>query len=207
MIFIYHSAPRALYRRSKPKDTTMLRLIIPAAVLSISLLPSAPVLAQDGGEKVNQLIIYGDDQCPQSSETEITVCARKEEAERYRIPEPLRESQSPENQAWNSRVLAYETVGKTGTLSCSPVGAGGSLGCTNKLINNAFAEKRGASDVRFAQLIAEERARRLSTIDSDAAETQARVESLERQYEERRKREEDGVAQPLPIPPAPAAKP
>jgi hypothetical protein len=31
-------------------------------------------------------------------------------------------------------------------------------------------------------LIADERAKRLSTIDSDAAETQASVEQLERQY-------------------------
>ncbi len=180
----------------------MPRLIFATASLAAGLALSAPAQAQSAGERINQLIIYGDDQCPAAAEGEITVCARKEEQERYRIPAPLRESQSPENEAWNNRVLAYETVGRTGTLSCSPVGAGGSLGCTQGLVDAAFAEKRGAPDVRFAQLIETERARRLSTVDVEAAETQARVEVLERQYEERRKREEGGApeAPPAPLP-------
>lgn len=149
-----------------------------------------PAMAQDTGERVNQLIIYGDDPCPQSSGDEITVCARKDESERYRIPEPLRSVTSPQNDAWNNKVMAYETVGAFGTRSCSPVGAGGSLGCTQKLIDNAYAEKREGTDVKFGQLIADERARRLSTIDAEAEETQKRVEEVERQYEERRRAEE-----------------
>lgn len=168
------------------------------SITAASLLPvlfafAAPASAQDtGGEKVNQLIVYGDDPCPQSSGDEITVCARKDESERYRIPEPLRGSASPQNDAWNNKVLAYETVGKTGIQSCSPVGAGGSLGCTQKLIDNAYAEKREGSDVKFAELIAAERAKRLATIDAEAAETQKRVEEVEKQYEERQRAGEAG---------------
>ena len=175
----------------------MSRPVLIAAAVSFAVaglaLSSAPATAQEAGERVNQLIIYGDDPCPSSADAEITVCARKEEAERYRIPEPLRESLTPQNDAWNNRVIAYERVGKFGTLSCSPTGAGGHLGCTQKLIDDAYAEKRGASEVRFSELIAEERARRLSTIDADAAETQQRVEEIERQMEERARKEAEAA--------------
>lgn len=176
----------------------MKRLILTAATLGSLMALSVPAQAQSADEKVNQLIIYGDDVCPAPRDGEITVCARKNEAERYRIPAPLRESSSPSNEAWNNKVLAYESIGKTGTMSCSPVGPGGSTGCTEKLIKAAYLEKAQSSDVRFTQLIADERARRLSTIDADAADTQARVETIERQYDERRKREEDAEALPAP---------
>ena len=86
----------------------------------------APALAQDeAGDKVNMVIIYGDDECPQPVDGEITVCARKAENERYRIPENLRLSESPQNVAWTERVDRYEMVGRFGTLSCDPAGAGG----------------------------------------------------------------------------------
>jgi len=169
--------------------------IVAFAFVSAATLGVAPVSAQDAGERVNQLIIYGDDPCPQSAEGEITVCARKDESERYRIPEPLRAAPTITNEAWNNRVLAYETVGMGGTLSCSPVGPGGSTGCTQKLIDAAFAEKRSSSEVRFGQLIAEEREKRLSTIDTDAADTQKRVEEIEKQYQERDRAAQDATNQ------------
>jgi hypothetical protein len=166
----------------------MLRLshaLIPLALLA------APALAQGADEKVNQLIVYGDDACPQSSGDEITVCARKAESERYRIPEALRETFSPQNDAWNNRVLAYETVSRFGTNSCSPVGAGGFTGCVGKLIKTAYAEKAQDPNIRFSQLIAEERARRMASIDQDAAEMQARVEQAEREYEIKQRAQQD----------------
>ncbi|MET0587343.1 MAG: hypothetical protein ABWZ75_02375 [Novosphingobium sp.] len=166
---------------------------------------SAPVMAQDAGEKVNQIIVFGDDPCPVAAEGEITVCARKDESERFRIPEPLRETPSVRNDAWSNRVVAYETVGSAGTLSCSPVGAGGSTGCTQKLIDAAFAERRGASDVRFSQLIQEEREKRLATIDAEAADTQKRVEEIEKQYDERERARQDAQGGTAPAATAPAA--
>ena len=162
-------------------------------MIATALIPLAfaamPAFAQDApGEKVNQLIVYGDDPCPASTDGEITVCARKAESERFRIPAPLRESGDlQKNEAWNNKVIAYETVGSFGTRSCSPVGPGGSLGCTERLINNAFAEKRESSDVRFSELIQAEREKRLATIDADAAATQGRVEQAEREYEARQR--------------------
>jgi hypothetical protein len=156
--------------------------------LGAALPLSAPALAQGAAEpKVNQLIVYGDDKCPESASDEIVVCARKAESERYRIPAVLRESRSPQNEAWNNKVLAYETVGRGGTQSCSPVGPGGWTGCASQLINTAYAEKRTADDVKMGELIAAERAKRLSTLDADAAETQKRVEQAEKDYEARQK--------------------
>ncbi len=171
----------------------MPRLILAAsALIPAALLFGAPAMAQGEGEKVNQLIVYGNDPCPPSTDDEITVCARKGEGERYRIPEPLRESNtSVQNDAWSNRVIAYETVGATGTLSCSPVGAGGFTGCMGKFIDTAYAEKEADPNVRFSELIAAERARRLSTIDADAAATQSRVEEIERQYDARERVQQD----------------
>lgn len=173
----------------------MARLLATAAALAALstglTLAAMPAAAQDeDGERVNQVIVYGDDPCPASTGNEITVCARKPEGERYRIPAPLRGVDSPKSEAWTNRVEAYETVGAFGTLSCSPVGPGGSLGCTQQLIDRAYAEKENASDVRFSELIAAERQKRLSRIDEEAAEHQARVEAAEKAYLEQQQRQQ-----------------
>lgn len=163
-------------------------ILAPLASAALFVAPAAAQVAPE--PKVNQLIVFGEDACPQSTDDTITVCARKNEGERYRIPELLREHSSPQNEAWNNKVLAYETVGRTGTMSCSPVGAGGWTGCSGKLIKQAYAEKGINPGIKFSQMIAAERTKRLETIDQDAAETQARVEALELQMEARRKAEE-----------------
>ena len=156
-----------------------------AAGLSVSAV-AGPAAAQESEESINQLIIYGDDPCPVSTSDQITVCARKDEGERYRIPEILRQSESPENDAWNNRVLAYEAVLDSGTLSCSPAGGGGWTGCTRKMIDQAYAEKGSDASLRFGELIAEERAKRLALIDADAEAQQQEVEAAEREYFERK---------------------
>ncbi|MXO65697.1 hypothetical protein [Altericroceibacterium endophyticum] len=174
----------------------MKRLIIIAGALASSAMAPMPAAAQDEpGEKVNQLIIYGEDKCPQSPPGEITVCARMDESERYRIPETLRESDDPANESWTSRVQAYETIGDFGALSCTPSGAGGDLGCTQKLIDTAYAERKESSNIRFSELIQQAREERLSTIDEEAAETQARVEEIEREYDARQRREAEAAEQ------------
>lgn len=170
------------------------RLIVACALASATFLGAGSASAQSAGERVNQLIVFGDDPCPPSTEGEITVCARKDESERFRIPEPLRETPSVQHEAWSNRVLAYETVGAKGTMSCSPVGPGGSTGCTQQLINAAFAERESSSEVRFSQLIEAEREKRLSTIDEEAAATQKRVEEIERQYQERERAAQEAAA-------------
>ena len=162
---------------------------------------AAPASAQDEAaaadenlDDVNFVIIYGEDQCPPSQDGEIVVCRRFDEDERFRIPENLRESSDPANQAWSERVKSFETVGAFGVLSCTPAGGGGWTGCTQQLIDAAYAERRGGQNVRATQLIEEARAERLSSIDVEAAAEQARVEVLEKEYEARLEAERDARA-------------
>ena len=179
----------------------MKRLFSLVAATAIGLSP-APVLAQDAaGDRVNTVIIYGDDACPASADGEIVVCARMDEGERYRIPEALRQSSDPANEAWANRVKSFEAVGDFGPLSCSTIGAGSELGCTAQFIEAAYAEKRSGPGVRAGELIAAARGERLATIDAEAADTQARVEVLEREFMERARQEEAGEVAP------PAANP
>jgi len=103
-------------------------------------LPVAPALAQN--TKVSEIIVYGTDPCPRSTDDEIVVCARKPETERFRIPEALRQGGSLQSrQAWAARAKQFETVGRTGVNSCSPVGPGGWTGCTEQVINQAFNDR------------------------------------------------------------------
>ena len=146
----------------------------------------------DAGDRVNMVIVYGEDPCPPAVDGEIVVCAVVDESERYRIPESLRYSDDPANTAWAQRVEAFKFVGDFGAMSCSPTGAMGFTGCTQKMIDAAYEAREGGSAARFSQLIAEARAERLSTIDEDAAAEQARVEMIEREYMERLERERAG---------------
>ena len=75
------------------------------------------------------------------------VCARRPEAERYRIPEKLRPSGTrQQTQAWANKAKVLETVGNTGTNSCSPVGPGGFTGCLTQVIKEARQESREQSE-------------------------------------------------------------
>ena len=172
----------------------MIKSLSATAVLGTSLLAS-PALAQTpvdtGDESYNMVIVYGDDECPQGADGTIVVCARQAESERYRIPESMRFTDGPGTQSWAERVERLEMVGSFGTLSCSPAGAGGVTGCTQQMIAAAYADKENARSVRFSEIIAAQRAERLSTIDEDAERTQAEVEMIEREYMERLEGERD----------------
>ena len=176
----------------------MKRFTIAASALAAATFTIAsPAAAQDeAGDKVSQVIIYGDDACPPSTDNEIVVCARLDEEERFRIPKPLRGNPSaPENQAWTERVKEFQYVGATGTESCSPVGPGGFTGCTTRLIDKAYAEREASPEMRFGQLIEEARAERLAKIDEEAAAVQARRDAIDADLDKReRERAEDEEA-------------
>lgn len=184
----------------------MLRLAFTLATAALAV--AHPLAAQDAaGDKVRMVIVYGEDAAPTPQGDEIVVVARMPEADRFRIPEGLRYSENPVNDAWINRVEKLEFVGASGTLSCSAVGAGGSTGCTQEMIRNAYADKKASPSVRFGQLIAAARAERLSTIDQSSAEEQARVEAIEKEYMARLQQEREAevpAGQPaLPTPPVP----
>ena len=82
--------------------------------------PAAPVAGPQDTETLKQVIVYGDDPCPQSTGDEIVVCARMPDNERYRIPPELRtDPNSPAVQSWVNRARTLEYVGLSGTDSCS----------------------------------------------------------------------------------------
>lgn len=119
--------------------------------------------------RVNQVIVYGDDPCPPStSNDEIVVCARLPDQDRYRIPENLRDDPNdPVNQSWANRAIELSYVGRTGTESCSTVGAGGFTGCFNQLVRNARAERAGRDEINWNRLIQEAREERLRRIEEE----------------------------------------
>lgn len=125
----------------------MTKLLIPfaaAAGLNALAIAMAPASAQAGNEvQIAEIIVYGDDPCPRSTDSEVVVCARKPESERYRIPERFREIGPREN--WTARAKSFEYVGQTGIMSCSAVGPGGQTGCLQNMIDRAKAEAREAA--------------------------------------------------------------
>ena len=150
---------------------------------------AAPATTQVAGPadvRVNQLIIYGDDPCPESTDpNEITVCARLPDSDRYRVPPSLRDNpNAPANNSWANRATELSYVGRTGTDSCSTVGGGGFTGCFNQIVNQARAERRAAgNDINFTRMIEEARARRDQRIQeqAQAAEEEAQRQDAARQ--------------------------
>jgi hypothetical protein len=179
-------------------------------MLSVQASAQDAPAAKPGDEKINQLIIYGDDKCPESVGDEIVVCARMGEADRYRIPTNLRDNPNdPRNQAMSERIKSYEYVAASGTMSCSPSGAGGFTGCGFREIDRAYAEKAQDPGITFGRLIAAERAKRMAGIDAEAAEVEARVVEFEKGRAEREaklqaeldaKEAANAEAEPLPQP-------
>ena len=122
----------------------MSKLILPfaatAALTGGLAMLAAPAPAQDAN-RISEIIVYGSDPCPRSTDDEVVVCARKPESERYRIPERFRTGGPRQTrEAWANRARALETVGATGINSCSPVGPAGFTGCLTQVINQARAE-------------------------------------------------------------------
>ena len=107
-----------------------------AAALSgaLAAYPTAAV-AQAGQGTV---IIYRNDPCPRES-----ICVRAPESQRYRIPDQLRPSGTPQQrESWARKSKVLTTVGDVGVNSCSAVGPGGQTGCLIQSINQAKSQAR-----------------------------------------------------------------
>ena len=166
-----------------------MKIFAKASLVITALFIAVPSFAQDAAqdEKINQVIVYGNDQCPEDKNSEvITVCARLAEKERYRIPKSLRDDPTDiRKESFTNKVIAYEHVSASGTMSCSPTGAGGFTGCGLGEINNAYAEKKSDPGINFGRLIAAERKKRLAGIDAEAAEVEERVKQFEKERAEK----------------------
>jgi hypothetical protein len=106
----------------------------------------APANAQ-AQPNVAEIIVYGDDPCPRSTDDQVVVCARRPETERYRIAPNMRQSGTTQQmQSWGVRSKNLETVGATGINSCSPVGPMGYTGCLERVIKEARGERKQQAD-------------------------------------------------------------
>lgn len=107
---------------------------------SFAALPS-PAAAQAGNQL--EVVVYGSDPCPRSTESQIVVCRHLPESQRYRLPP----SQNPQGtrqqrQSWAKKSQQLMKVGNTGTMQCSPVGPGGYTGCLTQEINQSKQDAR-----------------------------------------------------------------
>lgn len=119
-------------------------LLAAAALAAPAVVPTAPAQAQ-GNDAV--LIVFGNDPCPRD-----TICVRKSENERYRIPEDLRRIKpSPESRSWAERARSMEYVGASGINSCTPSGAGGWTGCYQQMLRKAREERKAQQNGEIPQ--------------------------------------------------------
>jgi hypothetical protein len=133
----------------KDSGSNMKRLLIGAAITAATAAGLAgvpgPAVAQQ--QNIAEIIVYGNDPCPRSTDDQVVVCARRPEAERYRIPPKLRPSGTrQETQSWAANSKVLETVGSTGPNTCSPVGPGGYTGCEVQVINEWRQQRRQSAE-------------------------------------------------------------
>lgn len=116
-------------------------LAIGCAALAAAASPAFAQEEEPSAERLRQVIVYGTDPCPPSLGEEVVVCARRPETERYRVPEPLRDT-GAKGESWTARARQLEYVGETGIQSCSTVGPGGQTGCLEELLRRWREERR-----------------------------------------------------------------
>jgi hypothetical protein len=96
-------------------------------------------------ERISFLVAFGEEKCREPVGDEIVVCANVPENERYRIPVALRKKERVvTDRSWSSAVETLDSFARDlRPNSCSVNGSGGFTGCTQKLLQQWFAERRG----------------------------------------------------------------
>jgi hypothetical protein len=127
------------------KFTTLLSAAGAMAAGAILTLP-ASAAAQSAPTNA-EVIVYGNDPCPRSTDDKIVVCTHRPEAERYRIPPKMRPSGTPQQtEAWAVRSKNLKDAGKTGIGSCSAVGPAGYTGCLVQQVQEAKGERKQTAE-------------------------------------------------------------
>lgn len=126
----------------------MLKLALSATAagalgVTIAALPS---VASAQSTPRGEVIVYGTDPCPRSTDDNVVVCVRRKEEERYRIPQAYRETGTrQQNQSWAVQSQAMRSIGATGAMSCSAVGPGGHTGCVLQK-NEEWAQEKAEAE-------------------------------------------------------------
>lgn len=121
-------------------------------ILASALIGSTNVVAEDEvvptasemPERISFLVAFGDEKCREPEGDEIVVCATVPENERYRIPLALRKKERVvTDRSWASAVETLDSfAADLRPNSCSVNGTGGFTGCTQKMLQQWFAERR-----------------------------------------------------------------
>lgn len=118
-------------------------LAVAAVTGGLTGLPE-PAFAQQG--TAAEVVVYGNDPCPRSTDDQVVVCSRRPETERYRLPKNQQlQGTRQQRQSWAKKSQQLMTVGNTGTGSCSAVGPGGREGCLTQQIQQ---EKQAAREAQ-----------------------------------------------------------
>jgi hypothetical protein len=124
-------------------------ILVTTALLLVTAAPAsadAELSAQGSPpERISFLVTFGDDKCPEAT----VVCAPAPESDRYRIPKDLRKDEEAAisgGSSWTSAVESLDGYSRANLPnSCSVNGSNGFTGCTQKLLQQWFAERRGTA--------------------------------------------------------------
>ncbi len=129
-------------------------LTMKAVLFAVALVFTPAAFAQDDPpppdpsempERISFLVAFGEEKCREPVGDEIVVCANVPENERYRIPVELRKKeQVVTDRSWSSALETLDSFARDlRPNSCSVNGSGGFTGCTQKILQQWFAERRG----------------------------------------------------------------
>lgn len=128
----------------------IIALFVPIGLLCSPLLAAngkyGDAQASSPPERISFLVTFGSEKCPEAEGDEIVVCAAQPESERYRVPKPLRETEGApvRGGSWTSAVESLDGYARAVLPnSCSVNGSNGFTGCTQKALQQWFAERRG----------------------------------------------------------------
>ena len=121
--------------RSLAIDQFSARAALASVVIGLQLL-AVPAQAEETapaaseGERWSILVTYGEDDCPDSTNGEIVVCANRPEEERAHAT------------SWTAQFQNHEEEARLGRPnSCSTVGTNGFTGCQAAMLRQWFAER------------------------------------------------------------------
>ena len=139
------AAPAAENGKGRGETMRSLSIMLGVAALAGGLAPLAtPAVAQQA--TTAEVVVYGNDPCPRSTEDQVVVCSRRPETERYRLPKNQQlQGTRQQRQSWAKKSQQLMTVGNTGVGSCSAVGPGGREGCLTQQIQQ---EKQAAREAQ-----------------------------------------------------------
>jgi len=130
------------------KKASMIAIFASMPAMSVPALAQPAATTSDPPESSSprtvNLTVYGNDSCPPGRDNEIVVCARRPEAERYRIPKELREkSASSGAPGWTSQAATMEETQRDSlpVSGCSVVSSS-AAGCLAKALRQWRAERR-----------------------------------------------------------------